>query len=60
MAAGRKEEFKQATVYLCNSGIRFTKRFYPSVLYFFSAFVAILKKIRCIMARFQPQFYPSG
>ena len=30
MAAGRKEDFKQATVYLCNNSIRFTKMFYPS------------------------------
>jgi hypothetical protein len=37
------------TVYLCNNDIRFMKQFYPSVLYFF-AFVAILKKIRCILA----------
>ena len=32
MAAGRKEDFEQATVYLCNNGIRFTKGFYPSAL----------------------------
>ena len=34
MAAGRKEEFKQATIYLCNNGIRFTKGFYSLALYF--------------------------
>ena len=30
----RKEEFKQATVYLCNNDIRFVKGFYPSALCF--------------------------
>ena len=33
---GRKEDFKQleATVYLCNNGIRLTKWFNPLALYF--------------------------
>ena len=31
-AAGRKEDLEQATVYLYNNGIRFTKEFYPSSL----------------------------
>ena len=38
MAAGRKEDLKQATVYLCINDIRFTKRFYLSTFKEFFAF----------------------
>ena len=34
MAAGRNEDFKQAMLYLCNNGVRFTKVIYPSALQF--------------------------
>ena len=44
MAAGRKEDVKQATVYLCNNGIRFTKVLYPSCSFVIFAFTTILKK----------------
>ena len=37
MAAGRKEDFKQATVYLYNIVFGFTKGFYCSALYFSSS-----------------------
>ena len=53
MAAGREEDFKQVTVYLSNNHI------YEEVLssnFVFVAFVAVLKKIYCILAEFQPQF----
>jgi hypothetical protein len=33
MSAGKKEDFIQAMVNLCNNGISFAGEFYPSALY---------------------------
>ena len=36
-ATPRPELLANITVYLCNNGIRFMKKFYPSALYFSSS-----------------------